>query len=308
MSTRNNVTEEIVRVLKDSKTMDYDSVPRSQVPRGYIKIRLLGQGIFFTDLHSLKPSSQPRHSTFSAAVKIELKRLHGIISCVYPVTEREWEDGFRMDMHPWKEIALWEVIAFVFQRFTSHLSGNLAGTQSMRKDVFTLIQSFVNMGEIKANVRWQDFRSLKAKKAKELHNFLFFSEDVSDVRQESESRYRELFREEVLEARFPERVTINSLLDETTGINHAASFDVWECLGTADVIFGEDVASQHRFLVYGRDLLEASGGEGERLRVLTVELDQETEELEKLISLVYATKGRHDYRLGGPSIDDVGSD
>jgi hypothetical protein len=64
------------------------------------------------------------------------------------------------------------------------------------------------------------------------------------------------------------------------------------------VIFGVDVMTEHQFLVYGRDVLKEimDTGKGRSLRVLRIGLDQETEELEKLLALVELVRGRHDYQ------------
>jgi len=69
-------------------------------------------------------------------------------------------------------------------------------------------------------------------------------------------------------------------------------------LKDAEVIIGVDVMSQRPFLVYGRDTVErvAAGGRAKKVRALAVELDQETEELERLCALVQVLKGRHDYQ------------
>ena len=66
------------------------------------------------------------------------------------------------------------------------------------------------------------------------------------------------------------------------------------------MIFGVDVMSQRRFLVYGRKTLERiSRAGGEHLcKILFIGLDQETEELEKLLALVKVVKGYDDYREG----------
>jgi len=71
-------------------------------------------------------------------------------------------------------------------------------------------------------------------------------------------------------------------------------------LHEADLILGSDVMSQQDFLVYGRDTLEeiARSGEERLLKIVRIELDEETEELEQLIGLVSEIKGKHDYQPG----------
>ena len=68
-------------------------------------------------------------------------------------------------------------------------------------------------------------------------------------------------------------------------------------LGRSQVILGRDTMTERQFLVYGRGALESvvASGEPQALDVLTVELDEQTLELEKLIALVEVVKGHTDY-------------
>src|SRR4051794_20883002 len=93
-------------------------------------------------------------------------------------------------------------------------------------------------------------------------------------------------------------VPIAALFDnEGPRPNPACADEGREVLRGADVIFGVDVMSQEQFVVYGRAALEgvvSSGVPGPQV-VLRVELDQETEELERLIALVRVVKGHDGY-------------
>jgi len=65
----------------------------------------------------------------------------------------------------------------------------------------------------------------------------------------------------------------------------------------ADLIFGRDVDSGHEFLVYGRAALERvrENGRPDKFRIVVVEVDMETDELELLLALVEVLRGRNDY-------------
>jgi hypothetical protein len=82
------------------------------------------------------------------------------------------------------------------------------------------------------------------------------------------------------------------------GINLNPEVEFREWLTEAEVIIGIDVMSRHRFLVYGRDALEevVRSGEPREMDVFAVELDRETDELERLCALAEVVKGRCDYR------------
>jgi hypothetical protein len=68
-------------------------------------------------------------------------------------------------------------------------------------------------------------------------------------------------------------------------------------LHEAEIIFGVDVMTGHRFLLYGRAQLKriAETGIEEMAPVLYIGLDQETDELEKVVIIVEVVKGECDY-------------
>ena len=93
------------------------------------------------------------------------------------------------------------------------------------------------------------------------------------------------------------RISIDALFDESgTGPNLSA--DPRPELHAADLIFGVDRMSGRKFLVYGADALRnvIKTGESESFYVLRIELDQETDDLERLIALMEVVKGKHDYQ------------
>lgn len=86
---------------------------------------------------------------------------------------------------------------------------------------------------------------------------------------------------------------IAALFDEDCGRNLNSSPQ--DTLREAAIILG--VTSEREFLVYGKETLEAMAqGQPRKARVLRVGLDQETDELEKLIALIRAVKGHDDYQ------------
>ena len=82
------------------------------------------------------------------------------------------------------------------------------------------------------------------------------------------------------------------------GINPNPEWDPRPVVYSADLIFGVDVMSRKQFLVYGQPTLRRiiKTGKSEHCRVLRIELDRETDELERLCAVVQAVKGRHDYQ------------
>lgn len=74
-----------------------------------------------------------------------------------------------------------------------------------------------------------------------------------------------------------------------------------DVVASADVVLAQDVMTGRQALVYGRSVLEAiaAGGQADEVAVLAVELDMDTDELERLIALVRVVKGGDDYKPCG---------
>jgi hypothetical protein len=94
-------------------------------------------------------------------------------------------------------------------------------------------------------------------------------------------------------------IPIDALFGETVAEPNPAN-DPRPMLQAADVILGHDWMSGREFLIFGRDVLASvtKSGVSKQLSTLRVGLDQETDELEKLIALVWNIKGRIDYQSG----------
>jgi hypothetical protein len=86
-------------------------------------------------------------------------------------------------------------------------------------------------------------------------------------------------------------------LFDSSGVNPNPDCDRWPAFQQAQIIIGVDVMTGHEFLVYGRKTAEKiiRTGKGRQVLAVKVSLDQETDELERLLTLVTVVKGRHDY-------------
>jgi len=94
----------------------------------------------------------------------------------------------------------------------------------------------------------------------------------------------------------PDVIPIAALFDEAYGPN--LSDDPRSDLHAADIIMGVDVMSQREFIVYGRDLLEriAAGTQATEASMMRIGIDQDADELQRMIALVITIKGSHDYQ------------
>ena len=67
----------------------------------------------------------------------------------------------------------------------------------------------------------------------------------------------------------------------------------------ANIVIGRDVMTRNEFVLFGRDTLrKIAKREDVDGRLLVIELDQETDELEMAIALMKTQKGSHDYEVG----------
>lgn len=91
------------------------------------------------------------------------------------------------------------------------------------------------------------------------------------------------------------------LAADGVGPNVQPGFDARQILLAADVILGIDVMTRNTLIVFGREFLKeiADGSpKSPRSAIVKVELDEQTDELTRLVSLVETVRGRHDYKRG----------
>ena len=105
----------LVRYL-DPETRRVVRIPAAELAPGSVlaNIRGVGDGIWIA-ADALKPGPL-RHPPFDEAARVPLREIQIALERVCPTTIEEWEDGFRRDTHPGREIALWLHVARTLQR------------------------------------------------------------------------------------------------------------------------------------------------------------------------------------------------
>ena len=192
-------------------------------------------------------------------------------------TFEQWELGFMRDMHPWREILIWETIARTFDLYSAK-HPDADGEQV----VGTIV--VISTGKVSEN------ESETEKELREMY---------------AEARKKQWVAPPGEPFEFPQDQAIvlqyEEIVDEWNGAIHPnlrRQADPRRILNDADVIIGMDSKSEEHFCIYGRDRLE-EGKIPEGLRTLVVSLDREnekTQELAKMCSIVESIKGRHDCR------------
>ncbi len=94
-------------------------------------------------------------------------------------------------------------------------------------------------------------------------------------------------------------IPVDALLaTDGTGPNVQPEFDARHIIQAADVILGIDVMSRNTFIVFGREFLKGiveGGGSSRHSAIVKIELDEQTDELTRLVNLVESIRGRHEY-------------
>jgi hypothetical protein len=295
-----------VRILvRLEPEIEFYTVSANKVPADYVPIHVVDHGEFYASrelFKTLKDRPGYAHPELPPEVRERFRRFERVFDVVYPRTIEQWEDGFRQDEHPWGEIAIWEWWADVIERFTAHLAGNDPTAQEKRKEVADLVMFLSRIPEEtreaiqKGRADIPGIRTLSKSRIREIATWMFADERAKE-RNARREQLRKLIQGTALPG--PDRVPIDALFDVSgTGCNRDADFHPADLINAADVILGVSREDGHEFLMYGRDVLErvARTGTEEPGNVLRVEMDQETDDLEKLAALIAMLKGRHDYR------------
>jgi hypothetical protein len=78
-----------------------------------------------------KSASVAWHYEFSLAQKERLEKIRLAVADAFPISQDDWEDGFRKDAAPEREIALWEHVA----KFYAHFAGGRIPSPDARKEL-----------------------------------------------------------------------------------------------------------------------------------------------------------------------------
>ena len=191
----------------------------------------------------------------------------------YPTFE-QWELGFMRDLHPEREILVWENIA---RTFDLHVAKHPDAANN-EEIVGTIVS--ISTGQVSGNENEKELRKLY----------------IEAYKKQWVPLIGELFE-------FPPRqaplLQYRDIVDESDGLiypNLRGKVDCRRMLADADIIIGMASMSEEQFCIYGRDHLEAEKVP-EGLKTLIVRLDPENEkthELEKICFVVERIKGRHD--------------
>jgi hypothetical protein len=117
-----------------------------------------------------------RHAALPETLVERIKAVAETFVEVDPRPVEEWVEDFQRDMHPEKEIALWEVMAGAYALFTHGRTLTPTG----RKEVFALILQR-SMADAKTVIRNVRLAELSRKDAKAILRYFFQVADAKGV-------------------------------------------------------------------------------------------------------------------------------
>ncbi len=108
-------------MAKDVEVYDFDTqkvylVSQDTLGPEMIRIDLEGK-IYWADSNQLTQNTF-QHPPFEGELKQRILKIQKELVSVNSQTYAEWEDGFRRDQNPKNEIAIWEHIVNVYQKFS----------------------------------------------------------------------------------------------------------------------------------------------------------------------------------------------
>jgi hypothetical protein len=275
---------EKVRVY-DTKTNTVTTTPAAELAPGMMQVNMEGIGEVFVNTAELEVSfGHSVHPPFTGGLRDLMDEFAILFAHLYPKTPEQWEDGFRSERNLASEIAIWLFMADVFRHFTA--SRSLEAEK--QADILRVILAAVNNGPATALATTSP-RTLSRKRAKEILQY------VTQHQKEGLQRARVRAAAFIYER---EGGVVTRPIDALVGVDGRLSpaGDPLPIVLAADIIIAVDVMTRREEVASGRKVLQggAPSDEAGTRRVLKVELDAETDELERLAVLITAFKGQHE--------------
>lgn len=124
--------------IHDMKTKVYTDIPAAELAPGMVEVQIEGGRRAWVDASQIKMNNEFKHPPFEGKLRDDIIFIQKICSDFYGDSYKFWEDGFRKDQTPEKEIAIWMNIAKTFKKFGKIKS------KITRKEVFRLLSTCCN--------------------------------------------------------------------------------------------------------------------------------------------------------------------
>lgn len=127
----------------DAETQQLVRIPRSELRPGAVQVQI--EGIDYDGPVWVLPDQLEagpiQHERFDEDVRDYIRRIQDVFAEHRSLSFEEWEDGFRRDRDPVREIALWSHAADVYAQCAEH-----EHDAERRRDIFLCIVTCMNTG------------------------------------------------------------------------------------------------------------------------------------------------------------------
>jgi hypothetical protein len=116
-------------------------IPVSELRPGAVQVRLVETGEIVWALAAQLQQGELRHPPFDEPTRDYIRKIQAVFAEHHALSFEEWEDGFRRDDKPEKEIALWTHAGDIYTQFTSNESA-----PHRRREIFRTIMACMTTG------------------------------------------------------------------------------------------------------------------------------------------------------------------
>jgi hypothetical protein len=131
---------EMVRFY-DFETRRVVQIPASELRAGTVQAKVQGiEGLVWILPDQLKPGDV-KHPEFDESIREYIRQIQTAFAEQRPLSFEEWEDGFRRDGHPAREIAIWSHAADIYTAFAA-----TEPSAERRRDIYRCIVACLTSG------------------------------------------------------------------------------------------------------------------------------------------------------------------
>jgi hypothetical protein len=135
--------------IYDPDTKSFVEIPESELAPGMIRAQVEGhEGVVWIELGKLKQADY-QHAPFIGDRRDKVATIQAVFPEVYDKSYEFWEDGFRRDANPDKEIGIWLHIAEVYSTFAPNRP------VEYRSELFQLVLACSNSGRDQIKIVFQ---------------------------------------------------------------------------------------------------------------------------------------------------------
>ena len=265
-----NPNPKLIEVF-DFETKTVKTMPKAELGPGMYQAYFQGEGTYWINANQVKPAPL-RHPPFGPDLRGKIREIRRRLKEVRPMSMKQWEDGFRHDTTPEREIAIWLKIADIY---TGHARSREL-TLEQKRELFNVILncSTVSYDQVLNVV---NLESLPIKIAQEAMKSWFEVEVQATPAQSADG--------------FSDPLSLEALRDP----------EIRELVENSSIVWGVDSYTGQRALFYGKETLEGirKSGVPSELSVISFRYDSHSEQLEFLVAAVMELKGSCCYCEGG---------